>query len=195
MANTFRASELYESINSERKASVTKEMQEQKIDEDSLDDIDIRVDPVTKNIDISSSKPIKRKHALFLAMRLGFPMLVGIGLVYRNQGEIPFNVTLNAQTMLVYATYSAGIAWNFYKGFFVGAVAHHFRPTFLVLLDSPPIKSQGAYGAQVGFQHAFGESERLYIDVRAEAFMLQLNNYEKDSGLFVNANMAVGVRF
>lgn len=184
-AESKSAKELYSDLAPEKKAQLAKEMQAKNITESDLEEIEVNVDPQTKNIDISGNNEKAQKHALFLALRLGFPLLAGIGIVYRNEGAIPFNVTLNAQTIILASSYNASIAWNFYKGFFVGPTLHLIRTNNVW---GGVNENRWFYGAQVGYQHAFGETKRWYIDGRLEVI-------KAEEGIVPNANIGFGVRF
>lgn len=185
LAQTRTADELYQNTNSEQKAKIEKELAEKGISQDELKDIEVTVDPDTKQIDVSSRNEIGKKHALYIALRLGFPLLAGVGVVYRNEGEIPFNVTLNAQTVILASSYNAGIAWNFYKGFFVGAVAHYIRTNNVWGGGN---EHRFFFGPQVGYQHSFGKTKRWYIDGRTELLITEDN-------VVPNVNVGIGVRF
>ena len=185
VAQVKSAKELYEDLHPSKKAEIQKQFEEENISEQELSEIDIQVDPVTKNINVEAPNDITRKHALFVALRLGFPILAGVGIIYRNQGVIPFNVTLNAQTVILASSYNAGIAWNFYKGFFIGATAHLIKSSGIFGESASP-RIFG--GPQVGYQHAFGKTERWYIDGRAELLFT-------GDKVVPNFSLGLGVRF
>ena len=185
LADSFKASELYNDLHPDKKAAITKEMEEKGISEEELEEIEIEVNKDSKNINISGASDIKRKHALFVALRLGFPLVAGAGIVYRNQGIIPFNVTLNVQTIILATSYNAGIAWNFYKGFFVGVTGHMLKTYNVWGGDNG---TRFFPGIQAGYQHSFGKNDRWYIDGRIEVLKSE-DNY------IPNANLGFGVRF
>lgn len=181
-----KASELIKDISPEQQAVITEELVSEGIAPEDLDEVEVSVDPETKTIDITGPQNLSSKHAAYIALRVGFPLLAGIGVVYRHEGDVDFNVTLNAQTVILASSYNAGVAWNFFRGFFVGATAHliHRQSVW----TSPDKEFAGFYGPQFGYQHSFGKNKRWYIDGRGELLITEDN-------VVPNANIGFGIRF